>query len=72
MRLRQQLAQIFVSGAGFHQHRQNRSILHAQFGTHNGPDILLAGRDRKALSAIDAVAIEQRHRGHLELSRGFS
>ncbi len=72
MRLREQLAQIFVTGAILHQHRQNRSILHAQFAAHNGPDILLPGGDRKSLRAVDAVAIEQRHRRHLELGRGFS
>jgi hypothetical protein len=72
MRLRQQLAQIFVSRAILDEHRQDRSILHVQFTAHNGPDILLPGGDRKPLRAIDPVAIEQRHGRHLELGRGFS
>src|ERR1700682_3629271 len=49
MRLRQQLAQIFVTCAVLHEHRQNASILHAQFGAHNRSNTLLAGGDRKAL-----------------------
>jgi hypothetical protein len=72
MRLRQQFAQIFVTGPILHQHGQDASILHAQFGAHNGPNILLPGSDGKALRAIDPVAIEQRHRRHLEPGRGFS
>ena len=72
MRLRQQLAQICVTRAILHQHGQNRPILHAQFAADNGPDILLPSGDRKSLRPINPVAIEQRHRRHLELGRGFS
>jgi len=71
MRLRQQLAQIFVTCPALHQHRQNASILHAQFGADNGPNILLPGRNRKTLRTVDSVPIEQGHRRHLEPGRGF-
>ncbi len=72
MRLRQQLAQIRIARPILHEHRQNAAVFHAQFRADDRPDILFAGGGGKSLRAIDAVAIEQRQRGHLEPGDGFS
>jgi len=62
----QELGQIFVSGAILHQDRKIAPVLHRQFGADDWPYSVLAGRDRKSLRAVDAVAIEQRHGRHPE------
>ena len=72
MRLSEQFAQIFVTGAIFDQHRQNTAVFHRQFAANDRPNILLARRDRKSLRAVNPVAIEQRHRRHLQFGGDFS
>jgi hypothetical protein len=67
MRLREQLTQIFVAAAVFHQHGQLRSVFHRQFRADDRPDAVLASGDSEPLRAINAVAIEQCHRRHLQL-----
>ena len=71
MPLREQAAQIGVAGRSFTSTGKTRAIFHGQFGADNRPDIFLAGGDRKSLGAIDAVAIEQRHRRHFQLGGGL-
>ena len=72
MRLRQQLAQIFVTSAVLDEHGKSCAIFHQQFATDDWAHVLLARRNGKTLRAINPIAIEQRHRRHLELGRGFS
>ena len=72
MRLSQQLAQIFVTGAIFDQHRQNAAAFHRQFRADDRTDAVLTRSDGKSLRPVNAVAIEQRHRRHFQFRRDFS
>src|SRR5438094_1917052 len=72
MRLRKELAKIFVTGGVCDQDRKNRVIFHRQFAADDWTHIVLARCDGKPLRAVNAVAIKQRHGGHSKLGRRLS
>jgi hypothetical protein len=72
MRLGEQLAEIFVTARILHQHRQHAPVFHRQFRADNGTHTVFARGDGKSLRAVDAVAIEQRHRRHVQRGGGLS
>jgi hypothetical protein len=72
MRFSEELAEIFVTASSFNEDRKNGSVFHRQFRADDGPNAMLAGGDGKSLGAVNAVAIEQRHRRHLQFGRGLS
>jgi hypothetical protein len=71
MRLGKQFAKVFVSGATFSQDWQNTPILHAQLATNNWPYILFASGNRESLRAINAIAVQQSQRRHLQFRGPF-
>src|SRR5438874_13815824 len=62
MRLRKELAKIFVTGAVCDQDRKNRAIFHRQFAADDWTHMLVAPCNGKPLRAVKAVAIGQAHR----------
>ncbi len=51
--------------------RVRRAILHGEFTTNDRANIFLPGGRGKSLDAINAIAIKQSHRWHLERCCGF-
>ena len=68
--MREKFAKIFVAAAILHQHRQNNTVFHRQFGAKNWPNAVFARGYRETLRAVNTIAIEQRHRRHFQRSRG--
>ena len=71
MRLGQQLTQIFVTGAILDQDWQNGAVFHREFATDDRANVLFARSHGKPLPTVNAIAIEQRQRRHLQFGRGF-
>src|SRR5437762_14384844 len=62
MRLRKELAKIFVTGAVCDQDRKNRAIFHRQFAADDRAHIELTRSDGIPLRTVIDVALAQTHR----------
>ncbi len=70
LHLRDQAAEVLVALSRLAQQRPPGSVGARDFGADEGADADLFGRHVEAGSAIDAVAVEQRHGRHVEFGAG--
>lgn len=64
---RQHPAKVLVSRARFDQHRQHAAVFHRQFAADNAANPRFLRRGKKSRRTVNAIAVAQRHRRHLEL-----
>jgi len=68
-RARDELAEVAIAGARFHEHRQHAAVVHREFCADDGADAVLLCPGVKPRTPIDAVAVTQRHGGQTKFRR---